>query len=224
MTAARGEGGERGERGHLGEAPPTRTGRRPGKPDTKRMILDAARASFAEHGFAGASVRRIAAAAGVDPALVHHYFGTKERLFLATVDVPVDLPMIIGRIAAGGVDGFGLRMIGTLLSVWDSPAGSGLAVALRTALADPVRTRMLREFVGTQLIGALLRPLQLPAAEADLRAGLVMSQVAGLITGRYLLAVEPLASLPPAQLAQTIGATVQRYLSGPLVPSRPPHA
>ena len=71
---------------------PARTGRRPGSPDTRQVILEAARTTFAELGYAGASVRRIAAAAGVDAALVHHYFGSKEKLFLSTVEVPIDLP------------------------------------------------------------------------------------------------------------------------------------
>jgi len=197
--------------------PAQRTGRRPGNPDTRQVILDAARATFAELGFTGASVRRIAAAAGVDAALVHHYFGSKEKLFLATVEVPIDLPRVISRISAGGIDGLGVRLVTTVLSVWESPAATSIVVALRSALADPARARMLREFVGRRLVGPLLRPLDLPAAEVDLRTGLLMSQVLGLITGRYLLAIEPLASLTVDELAVAAGATVQRYLFGPLV-------
>jgi len=193
-----------------------RTGRRPGSPDTRQAILDAARSSFAELGFAGASIRKIAAAAGVDAALVHHYFGSKEKLFLATVEVPVDLPKTIAGLSAQGVDGLGVRLVSTILTVWESPAGAGIGAALRSALADPSRAKMLREFVVPRLIGPLIRPLQLPAAEQDIRIGLVMSQVLGLITGRYLLGIEPLASLPADQVAANVGATVQRYLTGPL--------
>ena len=195
-----------------------RTGRRPGRPDTRQAILDAARESFAELGFAGASMRKIAAAAGVDAALVHHYFGTKEKLFLATVEVPIDLPAIIGRIGAEGAEGLGVRLIRTILSVWDSPAGAGIGAALRSALADPARARMLREFVVPRLVGPLIRPLDLPPQERELRTGLVMSLVLGLITGRYLLAIEPLASLPTEQVVTNVGATLQRYLTGTLEP------
>ena len=193
-----------------------RSGRRPGNPDTRQVILDAARTTFAELGFAGASIRKIAAAAGVDAALVHHYFGSKEKLFLATVEVPVDLPKIIAGIGAAGPEGLGGRLITTILTVWESPAGAGIGAALRTALADPARARMLREFVLPQLVGPLLRPLQLPPAEAEIRTGLIMTQVLGVITGRYLLAIEPLASLPVDLLAANVGATLQRYLTGPL--------
>jgi hypothetical protein len=130
--------------------------------------------------------------------------------------VPVDLPRIIAGIGAQGPDGLGVRLITTILGVWESPAGAGIGAALRTALADPARARMLREFVLPQLVGPLLRPLQLPPDEAELRTGLVMSQVLGVITGRYLLAIEPLASLPVEVLAANVGATLQRYLTGPL--------
>lgn len=197
-----------------GAAP--RSGRRPGNPDTRLAILDAARATFAELGFTGASIRKIAAVAGVDAALVHHYFGSKEKLFLATVEIPVELPEILAGIGAAGPEGLGVRLASTMLGIWESPVGEGLAAALRSALADPARARMLREFVLPQLIGPLLRPLNLPPDGAEVRIALVMTQVLGVITGRYLLAVEPLASLPVDTVAANVGATLQRYLTGPL--------
>ena len=126
---------------------PARTGRRPGNPDTRQAILEAARATFAESGFDGASIRRIAGRAGVDPALVHHYFGTKDDLFMATVELPVNLPALLQRVGAAGLDGLGERLVTTILTVWESPAGAGLAGWLRTALADEGRARQLREFV-----------------------------------------------------------------------------
>ena len=199
-----------------GNAAPPRTGRRPGNPDTRQVILDAARTTFAELGFAGASMRRIAATAGVDAALVHHYFGTKEKLFLATVEVPIDLPAVLRSIGDQGRDGLGIRLVSTMLSVWESPAGAGLGAALRAALADPARARMLREFLIPRIIGPLIAPLGLPPDEVELRTGLLMTQILGVITGRYLLAVEPLASLPADTIAANVGATVQRYLTGPL--------
>jgi AcrR family transcriptional regulator len=195
---------------------PARTGRRPGSPDTRQVILEAARTTFAGLGYAGASVRRIAAAAGVDAALVHHYFGSKEKLFLSTVEVPIDLPRVLVGIGAGGIDGLGERLIRTILGVWESPAGASIGAALRTALADPARARMLREFLVPQIVGPLLGPLHLPDHEAELRAGLLMTQVLGVITGRYLLAIEPLVSLSIDELAVNVGATLQRYLTGPL--------
>ena len=202
--------------GHAHTGRPAKTGRRPGNPDTRQVILDAARTTFAELGFAGASMRRIAAAAGVDPALVHHYFGTKDKLFLATVEIPVDLPTLLRSISEQGTDGLGVRLVTTMVSVWESPAGAGLPAALRAALADPARARMFREFLVPRIVGPLIGPLGLPADEVELRTGLLMTQILGVITGRYLLAVEPLASLPANKLAANVGATIQRYLTGPL--------
>ena len=215
--AAGGDGGASGS----GAAPSARggaarSGRRPGNPDTRQDILDAARKTFAELGFAGASMRKIAAASGVDAALVHHYFGSKEKLFLATVEVPVDLPKILAGVGAQGPEGLGVRLVTTVLGVWESPAGASIGAALRSALADPARARMLREFVLPQLVGPMLRPLELSPDEAELRTGLIMTQVLGMISGRYLLAIEPLASLPVDLLAANVGATLQRYLTGPL--------
>jgi AcrR family transcriptional regulator len=198
---------------------PARTGRRPGNPDTRQAILDAARTTFAESGFDGSSIRRIAGRAGVDPALVHHYFGTKDDLFMATIEIPIDLPGLLRQVGATGPDGLGGRIVTMILTVWESPTGAGLAGWLRTALADEARARLLRQFV----VGAVARPfaasLGIPEAEREQRAGLVMTQVLGLIVGRYLLFLEPVVSLPPAQLIASVGGTIQRYLTGPLPPA-----
>src|SRR6478752_6076058 len=202
--------------GEAAERRPARTGRRPGNPDTRRAILDAARGAFAESGFDGSSIRRIAGRAGVDPALVHHYFGTKDDLFMATIEIPIDLPALLRGVGAAGPDGLGESMVTMILTVWDSPAGAGLAGWLRTALADEGRARLLREFVVGSVAGPFAASLGLPEAERDRRTGLVMTQVLGLIVGRYLLFLEPVVALPPAQLIASVGGTIQRYLTGPL--------
>src|SRR3982751_4531747 len=101
-----------------------RPGRPPGNQDTREAILAAARQAFAERGFDKASIRHIATSAGVDPALVHHYFGAKDQLFLAAVEAPADPAKLVPQIAAGGVDGFGERLVRTFLGLWDSPAGT----------------------------------------------------------------------------------------------------
>src|SRR6266566_170590 len=98
-----------------------RTGRRPGNQDTREAILAAAREAFAERGYDRVSIRAIATSAGVDPALVHHYFGTKDQLFLATVDAPIDPGEILPKILAGERDELPERLVRTFLSVWDHP-------------------------------------------------------------------------------------------------------
>src|SRR4051812_27986219 len=96
-----------------------RTGRRPGNQDTREAILDAARKAFSERGYDGASIRAIATGAAVDPALVHHYFGTKEQLFLAAIEAPINPGELIPLVLSQGIEGAGERLVTTFLSVWD---------------------------------------------------------------------------------------------------------
>ncbi|MFF4812173.1 TetR family transcriptional regulator [Micromonospora chersina] len=193
-----------------------RTGRRPGNPDTREAILTAARAAFADRGFDAASIRAIATAAGVDPALVHHYFGTKEELFRATVAIPVDPAELVPRVLAGGRDEVGERLVRTFLAVWDSPVGTAAVALLRSAVSNQWTARLLREFLVTQVLRRVVEQLDLDPAETPLRGALVATQIAGLAMMRYVIRLEPVASASPETLAATIGPTVQRYLTGPL--------
>ncbi|WP_189195166.1 TetR/AcrR family transcriptional regulator [Micromonospora fulviviridis] len=193
-----------------------RTGRRPGNPDTREAILTAARAAFADRGFDAASIRAIATAAGVDPALVHHYFGTKEDLFRATVAIPVDPAELVPRVLAGGRDEVGERLVRTFLAVWDSPVGTAAVALLRSAMSNQWTARLLREFLVTQVLRRVVEQLDLDPAEVPLRGALVATQIAGLAMMRYVIRLEPVASASPDTLAATIGPTIQRYLTGPL--------
>jgi AcrR family transcriptional regulator len=191
-----------------------RTGRRPGNQDTREAILDAARHAFAERGYDGASIRAIATSAGVDPALVLHYFGSKDKLFLETVGAPLDPSTILPQVFAGGVDGIGERIVRTFLSVWDSPRGKAAVALFRSAVAHDWSARMLREFMVTQILRRAMRNLDLDPADAPLRASLVASQISGLVMIRYILRIEPLASAPPEVVVAAIAPTIQRYLTG----------
>ncbi|WP_446210620.1 TetR/AcrR family transcriptional regulator [Micromonospora sp. IBSANI012] len=195
---------------------PRRTGRRPGNPDTRQAILAAARTTFAERGFDAASIRVIAAAAGVDPALVHHYFGSKEELFRATVEIPLDPAELLPVVLAGGVDGVGERLVQTFLGVWDSPAGKAAVALLRSAVNNDWTARLLREFLVTQVLRRVLDHLDVPPAELPLRGSLVATQMAGLAMMRYVIRLEPVASADPETLVAAVGPTVQRYLTGDL--------
>jgi AcrR family transcriptional regulator len=191
-----------------------RTGRRPGNQDTQSAILTAARDAFAARGYDGASIRQIATAAEVDPALVHHYFGTKEQLFLTAMKVPINPAEIVPRILQGDRDGMGERLVRTLLQVWDSPAGGAAAAMVRTAVSNETMARLLREFVINRIIKRALADLVDDPVEAALRGTLLASQIAGLIMIRYLIKVEPLASAPAEQIVAAVGPTIQRYLVG----------
>lgn len=193
---------------------PSPRGRRPGSPDTRATVLAAARDSFAAAGFAGTTVRGVAAAAGVDAALVHHYFGTKHELFLAAVELPVDPRTRLAPVVAGGPDGAGTRLLRAFLGAWDDPElQPGLVAAARTVVA-PGGDRLLRN----AFIPAILAPTlgQLMPDRQDDRLALVVSQVLGLVLARYVMKIEPLASLPAEQVVTEMGPTLQRYFTGDL--------
>jgi AcrR family transcriptional regulator len=194
-----------------------RTGRRKGTPETRDAILDAARDAFADKGFDGATVRTIATNAGVDPALVHHYFGTKEQLFLATVDVPVDPGDFLPAALTGDDEHLGERVVRMFLSVWDDPrTGPPLIALIRTGLQHDWSVRLLREFVSAQILRRIIARTDMPPAEASIRAALTASQMIGLGLARYLLKLEPLASADVDTVVRMVAPTIQRYLLGPV--------
>jgi AcrR family transcriptional regulator len=199
-----------------------RTGRRPGNPDTRDAILAAARDAFAERGYDGASIRLIAATADVDPALVHHYFGSKHQLFLDAMQAPFDPTQLVPGLVAGGRDGIGERLIRTLLGIWDSTAGGTAAAFVRSAVTNEAVGRMLREFVLNRILRQIGKELGLAPKESAIRINLVASQVAGLVMTRYVIKIEPLATMDPDAVARLIGPTIQRYLTGDLDQRRVP--
>jgi len=193
-----------------------RSGRRPGNQDTRSSILDTARRTFAEKGFDKASIRAIAAGAGVDPALVHHYFGTKEKLFLAAMNAPINPGELIPEALAGPRAQAGERLIRLALTVWDSPAGSAALGMFRSALSNEWTARLLREFVITQILRRAVGELVPDPAEAPMRASLVATQIAGVLVARYVLKIEPLAGADREVIVAAIGPNVQRFLDDPM--------
>jgi AcrR family transcriptional regulator len=190
-----------------------RTGRRPGVSGTREAILDAARRAFAEQGYQQATIRGVAELAGVDPALVHHYFGTKQDLFIAAVQLPINPVERLTAVLAEDREHVGERMIGVFLSVWDHAANTSPLLALvRSAVGDERAAAMLREFITEEVLGQIAR--QLGSPDARFRATLVGSQLVGLMMARYIIKVQPLASAPAGQVAAAVGPTLQRYLTG----------
>ena len=191
-----------------------RRGRRPGAPDTRAAILVAARSRFADQGFAGTTIRAVAADAGVDGALVHHYFGSKDELFVAAMRLPVDPREVLAPAVAGGVDGAGERFLTAFLSVWEDPDLQPGLIAFARGLMDPSSSRLLTE----GFLPVIIRPLgeALGVDRPEHRMPVVASQVIGLILLRYVLRVEPLASMASEDVVATYAPTLQRYLSDPL--------
>ena len=187
-------------------------GRRPGDSRAREDILAAARHAFGTVGFAAATVRGIARSADVDPALVHHYFGSKDRLFAAALELPVDPGQVVPQLVSAGLDGLGERLVRTFLGVWDASPGQGPMLALlRSAVSDPTAARSLRDFI-TRVV---LEPLARAAGGDDtaaLRASLAASQLLGLAVARYVVGLEPLASAPADELAPRVGAVLDLHL------------
>ncbi|HEY2285689.1 MAG TPA: TetR family transcriptional regulator [Streptosporangiaceae bacterium] len=196
---------------------PARSGRRAGDSGTREAILDSARLRFAEHGYDGATIRAIAAGASVDPALVHHFYGSKEQLFTAAMRLPA-VPSEVIAAALAGHDGAapGTHLVATVLAIWEDPAVHGVIIGLlRSAVTSEQAAGLLREFI----TDAILRPVGALARagspeDAAYRAGAVASQMLGLALARYVLRIAPVATASIADLAATVGPTVERYLTG----------
>ena len=191
------------------------SGRRPGDSGTRDAVLAAAKEAFGRQGYAATSLRAVARTAEVDPALITHYFGSKDGLFEAALALPLDPGVLVAQLLSGGPDGLGERIVRTFLGVWDSTPGQGPMLAmLRSAVSHEDSADTLREL----LLRVLLRPLAVGAGadQPDLRAALLASQVVGLAMTRYVLRIEPVASADPDTLANALGPTLQRYLTGTL--------
>lgn len=192
-----------------------RTGRRVGESGTKEAILSAARNAFSESGYDAATMRSIAASARVDPALLHHYFGTKEQLFIASMRFPLDPGAVIGTLAAGSPDGIGDRLVRLALSIWDNPESARPILAIvRSAVTNDKAAAMLREFISSVMFQRLVSTLDVD--HARLRANLVASQIFGLLVARYIIKIEPVATADHDTIAAAVGPTLQRYLVGDL--------
>lgn len=194
-----------------------RSGRRSGKPDTRSEILAAARALFADEGFESVSMRRIAGAAGVDPSLIHHYFGSKDELFMAAVELPVDPgPEIAAALRGGGVDGAGARLMRAFVAIWDGPHSDKLIAVVRTSLSRPGNAFILKQAFEHRIVKTIEGTLGEEVDHLRVRAGFIASQIFGLVVTRYILKLEPIASLGVDSLTETIGPTIDRYLTMPV--------
>ncbi len=198
----------------------TNTGRkRPGRPagnsDSRDRILESARVLFARNGIANTSIRAVAAAAGVDSALVHHYFGTKEKLFAAVVHIPMDPMEIIRPLRLVPVEELGRTIPSILLPLWDSEVGAGFIAALRSILTGS-EVNLFRSFIQDVIGVEVGARVDDPPGTGIIRIQFVASQLVGVLMARYILDLEPFRSLPVEQVAATIAPNLQRYLTGDL--------
>ena len=194
-----------------------RRGRRPGSTDTRGAIVAAARTLFSERGFRRTSIRAIASRAGVDPALVLHYFGSKENVFLSAIELPFESEEVVPTVLVGDRETIGERVAGFVVAQLENEAARARILAIvRAAASEPVAAGLLRSVIEGRVRDPIARALG--SEDAELRASLVGSQVVGLVMARYVVGVEPLASLSPERVVHAIAPTLQRYLVGPLTP------
>jgi AcrR family transcriptional regulator len=189
-----------------------RPGRRTGPTESRGEILAAARRLFAERGYDGATIRGIAQLAGVDAALVHHFFGTKERVFVAAMELPFQPAELRPQlVAAGPREQLGERFVRLFLTLWRDPESRAPVLAmLRSATTNEQAAEMMRQFVTAALLGRLAESLEVPRLWITAAA----SQLIGLVMLRYVIGVEPLASAGEEEIVQLIAPTIQRYLDG----------
>lgn len=192
-----------------------RIGRRPGESGSRGSILDAASALFAEHGYEGATIRGIAAEAGVDPALVHHYFGTKDRLFVATMRLPVNPAEVIPQIVAAGLDDAGHRLATLFVSTMRELGQANPMVGLlKSATAHPDAARLLREYFTSAVLEKVAAALDVP--QPRLRAALCASQLMGLLVAHQVVGLQPLVDADADTLVAALGPVLQHYMSDAL--------
>ncbi|HEX2745891.1 MAG TPA: TetR family transcriptional regulator [Streptosporangiaceae bacterium] len=189
----------------------SRTGRRPGTPDTRDAILAAARRAFATRGYDATSLRGIATEANVDPALVIHYFGTKEGLFVAATGLPAGLSEAFGNLAELPVHDFAYVLVRSYLELVDSDKSRNAILALvRSAVSNDKAAAMLREFLAAGLLPAIAGRIGHP--DAQLRASLVAAQLIGIATQRHVIGVEPLVKASPDEIATLVAPAIEQYL------------
>ncbi|GAB2626333.1 TetR family transcriptional regulator [Streptomyces capparidis] len=194
-----------------------RTGRRPGNTDSRRQILEAAQEKFAQLGYEGASIRSIAQEAGVDTALIHHFYVSKERLFIAAVHDAVNPDQIVASVAGRrrALRGLGERLTRTYLGLWENESTRNqMRGIMRSAVTHEGAAQLLRRY--------FIEQVSLPIAEStgkshpEVRAVLATSVLLGMAMTRYIVQVEPIDTMSSDDLVACVAPVLQRYFTGPL--------
>ena len=194
-------------------APPRPRGRRRSGADSRAEIVAAAGREFIDHGYDAASFRSIARRAGVDPALVHHYFPAKADLFAESIRAPIRPDRIVTEILRGPREAVGDTLVRMLLSTMENARTRDRVIGLiRTALGHDFAATMLRQFLFREVFHRIAEGLGVP--DGELRATLAATQIVGLMVVRYGVKAEPLASESADEVARRIGPVIQWHLMG----------
>ncbi|GAB1824446.1 TetR/AcrR family transcriptional regulator [Herbidospora sp. RD11066] len=192
----------------------SKSGRRPGSPQTRDAILEAAIASFVESGYAATTIRAVARTADVDPALVMHFFGSKDGLFDAALRgaMPVEE---LGSALSGDPSSLGVRLTRRYLDLWESPeTGPRIRAIVGSIATTPAAAQIMRDFMTGELAAPIAK--HLPGDHPERRAILAAAQLMGMAFARYILALEPMTAMTVDELVISVGPSVQRYLTGDL--------
>ncbi|WP_406628934.1 TetR family transcriptional regulator [Amycolatopsis sp. WGS_07] len=189
-----------------------RRGRRPAGQDTRAVLLEAARAVFAENGYERATVRSIAARAGVDAAMVNHWFGGKEGLFAqAVLKLPFEPAELVTVLGDGPVEELGVRIVHTFVTRWDGAGGDTFQALIRSIASHDAASTVLREFFSQFFTGLLS---DLGGDRHELRVALCASQMVGIGLIRYVARFPPMVAAEVDTLIAAVAPTLQRYLTG----------
>lgn len=190
-------------------------GRPPGGGSTKEAIVEVARRQFATGGYDRTTMRTIATEVGVDPALVVHFFGSKQRLFLSVLEMPFDAPAVLKAVRSGGRKGAGRRMAEFVADVLcDPPKRDRLAAMVRAAASEPAAADLLRSLLTERVYPHFVEAFG--GDHPELRQNLIGSFLVGLLMTRHVAGLEPIASADRAQLIELLAPTFQRFVAGPL--------
>jgi AcrR family transcriptional regulator len=190
-------------------------GRRPGDSGTREHITFAARRQFSERGYDRTTIRSIATEADVNPSLVIHYFGSKERLFREVVDLPFDPDMLIASIVEGPMQDRGARFARFVVDLLKDPQyGTAFTAMIRAASSDPQAASLFSERITRGVFLPLAQKLEMDRAET--RAAIAATQTIGFVIGRHILKLAALAALSDDEMVALLGPTLQRYLAMPL--------
>jgi AcrR family transcriptional regulator len=193
-----------------------RRGRRAGGEGSREQILSAARSLFAEQGFEGTSLREVARKAGVDAAMIHHFFEGKDELFAQSVGLPADPARVFAGVSSYEPGQRAEAVVRAALRLWESPAQHGLVAFIRGTIGSKAKTALLKDFVTRTVLPRIMDGVPGPPEEKAMRSSLVASQMVGLMLVRYVVRLEPLASASPDEVVRLVAPNIQRCLTGKL--------
>ena len=189
----------------------SRTGRRPGSPQTRHDIVLVARRSFGARGYDATSLRSIARQADVDPALLTHYFGTKDALFVAALEITLSPSTTFGGLERATVAEAARLIVRRYLALLDEEQTRDVVLGLvRSAVSSERAATMLREFL-RQNVTSFLRPL-IAHPDADLRASLLVAQLIGMAMLRHVVKADAVASASDEELVSHVAPVIETYL------------